>query len=56
MKKTQDEKMRVSSLELPEDLWKRIAYRAIDEDRSIKKIAREAFEMYLKQPAKKDQR
>jgi hypothetical protein len=36
-----------TAVKLPEELWKRVRHRAIDEDRTASDVVRDAIELYL---------
>lgn len=45
--------MQVTSIELPDDLYRRAKHRAVDDDISFKAVVQKALEEYLGKPRKK---
>ena len=43
-----DQKMQVTSIELPEELYRKVKYRAVDEHSTFKAIVQQALEQYLR--------
>ena len=54
-KKQMPERMRKTSLAIPEHLWKAAHIRALDEDADLQDIIAKALELYLKTVRKESQ-
>ena len=48
-----EKKMQVTSIELPDDLYRKVKHRAVDEGSTFKGVVQKALEAYLAKPMKK---